>query len=287
MWNGHIVPFFTETFPQAWDSMWDAVGTFFTETLPTWASNVWNNNIVPFFTESIPNFFGTLWDGVCNIFDESIGFIAEKIWAPIKGFFTETIPGWASSAIEKVKSWFSGVVDSFSAGYEEGRGNDGKKARGGIVGGTSSSMEAFARGGRTDGGVIGGSTRWIRVNEESPEMIIPLSSQRRERAMKLWAKTGQMLGVPGFARGGITTGDQDEGLRFHGNNNSQEGPGGRSVVVDVGGINIEIKVDGTDKDSIVKAIKEQIADIAESVAGIFADEFEALFENTPVRGGVS
>ncbi len=286
IWNGHIVPFFTETLPAAWDSMWEAIGTFFTETIPEWADSTWNNNIVPFFTESIPGFFGSIWDSVCGFFNDSIDFIAEKVWAPIKGFFTETIPGWASSAVEKVKGWWNSIKENFTAGFESGSGGGGgKKARGGIVGGGSSSMEAFARGGRTDGGVLGRSTRWIRVNEESPEMIIPLSSQRRERAMKLWAKTGQLLGVPGFARGGRTSGENDEGIRFHGSDSDTANT--RSVMVNLGGIHIELKVEGTDRAGIVQAIKEQLGEIAESVAGMFADEFEALFENTPVRGEVT
>ncbi len=284
VWNSHIVPFFTETVPAAWDSMWSAIGTFFTETIPTWASNVWNNKIVPFFTESIPSFFGQLWNNVTTFFTESLPTFASNIWGSISGFFTETIPGWVKSTVDKVKGWFGkGKEDA-----ESGSGFNPKKARGGIVGGGSSSMEAFARGGRTDGGVLGRSTRWIRVNEESPEMIIPLSSQRRERAMKLWAKTGQLLGVPGFARGGITTGEQpqDAGLRFHGSA-SEPAQGANSIVVEVGGINIELKVDGTNPEKVVQAIKDQIADIADAVAGIFADEFGTLFENTPVRGGVN
>ena len=284
-WTNNIVPFFTETIPGFFVSLWDTISTFFTETIPEWAESTWNNDIVPFFTESIPSFFGSIWDGVCGFFNDSIDFIAEQIWAPIKDFFTVTIPDWASSAVEKVKTWWSGVKEKFTEGFKDGSGGGkGGKARGGIVGGTSS-MDAFARGGRSDGGVVGGSTRWIRVNEESPEMIIPLSSQRRERAMKLWAKTGQLLGVPGFARGGRTTGESDEGIRFQGSDG--ESANTRSVEVNLGGINIELKVEGTDKASIVQAIKEQIADIAESVAGIFADEFEAVFENTPVRGVVN
>lgn len=287
VWNGHIVPFFTETLPAAWDTMWESIGTFFTETIPTWASNTWNNNIVPFFTESIPSFFGSIWDEVSSLFTETLPDIGSKIWGAVSGFFTETLPGWASSAVNKVKEWWNKTKENFMAGYDDGSGGGGKKgkkARGGIIGGTSS-MDAFARGGRTDGGVLGRSTRWIRVNEESPEMIIPLSSQRRERAMKLWAKTGQLLGIPGFARGGRTTGENDEGIRFHGSDT--ESADARSVVVEVGGIHIELKVEGTDKASVVQAIKEQIADIAESVAEIFTDEFEAIFENTPVRGVVN
>lgn len=165
---------------------------------------------------------------------------------------------------------------------------DGKGGgfRGGIFGGDSA-MDAFARGGRTDiDGIVGGSTRFIRVNEESPEMIIPLSSQRRDRALKLWNKTGEMLDVPGFARGGNTGGDQDEGIRHH-RYGSDEPTGGQTVQVDVGGITIEIQVNSTDGQTVADAIRAQSAEIAETVAGIIADAFGAQFENTPVRGGAA
>lgn len=144
-------------------------------------------------------------------------------------------------------------------------------------------MEAFARGGVPGfGGMVRGSTRFIRVNEESPEMIIPLSSQRRDRAMKLWNKTGSLLGVPGFARGGRTDGG-DEGYHFPGFGDHDTG--GQSVIVEVGGINVEIHVHTTGAENIAEAIRAQSAEIAEAVAGIFVDSFGTQFENTPVRGG--
>lgn len=148
-------------------------------------------------------------------------------------------------------------------------------------------MEAFARGGETDNsGIVGGSTRFIRVNEESPEMIIPLSSQRRDRALELFAKTGNMLGVPGFARGGSTRGNRDEGFRFN-SYGGNDAAGGQNVQVEVGGITIEIHVNGNDKEGIAEAIKEQVGDIADYVVGRIADELAGQFENTPVRGGVA
>lgn len=159
-----------------------------------------------------------------------------------------------------------------------------KKYRGGIIGGYSA-MDAFARGGSTDNsGIVGGSTRFIRVNEESPEMIIPLSSQRRERALDLWTKTGELLGVPGFARGGETGGSHDEGIRFH-RYGENDAPSGQTVQVDVGGIQVEINVNGDDKSGVAEAIRAQVSDIADYVVGRIADELAGQFENTPVRGG--
>jgi tape measure domain-containing protein len=170
--------------------------------------------------------------------------------------------------------------------YRGGVVGDGSGYRGGIFGGTSA-MDAFARGGETDNsGIVGGSTRFIRVNEESPEMIIPLSSQRRERALKLWNKTGELLGVPGFFRGGRSDGNNDEGIRF-GNYGRDEASGGQTVEIDVGGIHVEINVDATGTENIAEAIKKQGNEIAEVVAGIMADAIGGQYENTPLRGGIA
>ncbi len=157
----------------------------------------------------------------------------------------------------------------------------GGKARGGIIGGPA---EGFAMGGRPADGMLKGSTRFIRVNEEAPEMIIPLSSQRRERALKLWTKTGKLLDVPGFARGG-STGNRDEGIRFQQFGGDTPERGGQSVQVDVGGVNVTIQVDANASGSILEAIQAQAGEIAEAVAGVMVDAMTAQFENTPLRGG--
>lgn len=170
---------------------------------------------------------------------------------------------------------------------QTGSGGPRRKGfRGGIFGGDSA-MDAFYRGGLTDNsGIVGGSTRFIRVNEESPEMIIPLSSQRRERALELFNKTGELLDVPGFARGGRTSGGGDEGIRFH-TYGSNEAAGGRIVQINMGGFKLEIHVTGSDKESVVEAIKAQAGDLADYIVGQIADALEIEFENTPVRGGVA
>jgi len=291
VWNGHIVPFFTETIPTVWDNFWAAIGTFFTETLPAWAESTWTGHIVPFFTETVPNWFSNLWDSVVTLFNEAVDGFVENIWTPIKTFFTDTIPGWVSTVWDKVTGWFDNIKDNFMSGLEEGSGGKygGKKARGGIVGG-SSSFEAFARGGMIDGfsngGMVAGGSRIIKVAEEgSPEMIIPLSHQRRERGLKLWAKAGQMMGVPGFARGGIVGGN-DEGIRFQ-RYGSVESEGGKNVVIEVGGIKVEIHIDARDAENIVETIKAKAAEIAEVVAGELADALDGQFANTPVKGGVA
>ena len=57
-------------------------------------------------------------------------------------------------------------------------------------------------GGHASGGMVNGrELSW--VGEEGPEMIIPLVPSRRERAIELYQKAGEMLGVTAHAHGGI------------------------------------------------------------------------------------
>lgn len=195
-----------------------------------------------------------------------------EVWQTI----TVNLKAKVGKVADKIKAFFGG--------------GDGSGYRGGIFGG-SSALESFARGGIagfSDGGMVRGGSQLIEVAEEgSPEMIIPLSSQRRGRALKLWAQAGHMMDVPGFARGGLTGGGNDEGIRFSSYGNDESSVGGQSVQIEVGGITVEIHVDATGHANIADAIQEQKQEIAETVAGILADALGGQFENTPTRGGAA
>ena len=190
-----------------------------------------------------------------------------EVWQTI----TVNLQARVGKVVNKIRGFFGGNKEVDGSGY-----------RGGIFGGESA-LEGYATG-----GLVSGGAKLIKVAEEgTPEMIIPLGSHRRDRAMKLWEKAGEMLNVPGFARGGLTRGNQDEGIRFHGFGSTESSGSGKTIQVDVGGVAFQIQITGTDPQSIAQAIKDQVADIAEDVAGIMADAFAAQFENTPVRGGVA
>ena len=171
-----------------------------------------------------------------------------------------------------------GAIGALNANFGNQNGQ-GSNFRGGIVGGR------FALGGRPADGILKGGTKFISVNEEAPEMIIPLSLQRRERATDLWMKTGELLNIPGFARGGII-GRNSEGFQIS-RYESDGSAAAQTVQVEVGGVKVDIHVDATGTQNISEAIKEQAEEIAETVAGILADAFEEQFENTPVRGGAA
>lgn len=123
-----------------------------------------------------------------------------------------------------------------------------------------------------EGGISSGKKlSWI--NEEGPEAIIPLVAKRRSRALDLWRKTGKILGVKEYASGGITGPAPALGGSLG---------GGNSIQVNVGGVTIEIKAE--DGKTLKESIESQKDAIAEQVAEIFNNVFEAQFANMPSRG---
>ncbi len=156
------------------------------------------------------------------------------------------------------------------------------KALGGVVGG--STIPGYATGGLTSSF----GARLVTVGEEGPEMIIPLSSQRRNRALKLWAMAGHMMDIPGFARGGVSdNSSQDEGFRFRAvpESNARTAAPTEAAQVNVGGVSVQITVDASGGQNVAEAIRAQGSEIAETVAGILADALQMQFENTPTLGG--
>lgn len=78
-----------EAVSSAFHKAWDAIVTFFKETLP----NAWNSVVA--WVNGIPAWWNALWQRVGDFF--------AAVWDNIIAFFTETIP----QQIENVKQWFS------------------------------------------------------------------------------------------------------------------------------------------------------------------------------------
>lgn len=156
----------------------------------------------------------------------------------------------------------------------------GKQARGGIIYPQGRNVARYGAGGQ----VQGGAQLAVLAEEGTPEMVIPLGSQRRKRGLELWRQAGHMMGVPGFAEGGIVGGNADEGIRNHqGSGTAAGGSGG--VQVNVGGVTVEVNVNGNGGDTnIAEAIAAQGQEIAEQISGILADALGAQFQNTPTKG---
>ena len=129
------------------------------------------------------------------------------------------------------------------------------------------------------GGMVSGrQLSW--VGEEGPEMIIPLVSARRSRALELYEKAGEMLGVDKNADGGIV--GVDEGsvpVSTPDGSGRENGSGENRITVEMSvNPNINISADsGTNVETIKKlieqAIKNMMGDISDEMAKKLARQF--------------
>lgn len=90
-----------EAVKNAFHAAWDGIVTFFTETLP----NAWNS-VVAWFN-GIPEWWNGIWTSVKQFFSDT--------WNSIISFFTDTIPAWIQSAID----WFNSLPEKI--GYAIGQ----------------------------------------------------------------------------------------------------------------------------------------------------------------------
>ncbi|OQB15793.1 MAG: hypothetical protein BWY15_00506 [Firmicutes bacterium ADurb.Bin193] len=280
-WNGTMIP--------GWNNFWSSVGNFFTQTIPTWATNVWNT-ASDFFTQTVPAFFGNLWNSVygfftgtlptwaTNAFNASVGFFTEtmpgfftSLWKNVSDFVVIEIPKYAQQLKDSITGWFGNFKDwasqiwekvksSYAAGREAARENGGGEV----------AVNALPN---ANGNIIDRPTVAL-MGEAGPEAIIPLSSGKKDRAISLWEKAGQMLGVTPFANGGIV-GRAVEPV----NNAISNILKGFSVTVP----NIEIinHFEGStaDPESIMQVLNDNIKGISNKIALQMANDIVKIFAN--------
>lgn len=127
-------------------------------------------------------------------------------------------------------------------------------------------LSAYAHGGYIDRPHLG------LVGEAGPEMIIPLSSGRRSRAMELYERTGQMLGVKPYKDGGLVG-------KFIDSSDSVIKPvTGTTVIIDGVKTEVNITVQG-DSEIDTKGLGKKIAD---DVAFAIARAAKEAAKNMPI-----
>ena len=258
--------------------------TFFTETIPEWATGAFEA-AATFFTEDVPQFIGDLWDNVT-------------------GFVTETIPSWGKAIGDKVSGWWDSISGWFGDLWD------------GISGAFSSGKEAgsVAAGKHAEGGIMH-APHMAQVAEDGPEAIIPLGASSRSRGMAVWEEAGDILGVNSPAlvgsndnslgdivpegNGGAYSGPQGGGngkdvpaypTDTPGARGPAEGQGEPAVTVPVTiTINPEIVIQaaaqGMSPEDIVALLKEKIRDMVDDISDEMAEKLARIFANMPVRGG--
>ena len=166
------------------------------------------------------------------------------------------------------------------------------------LGGGGSQAEAY-------GGFVT-SPRTILAGEDGGEVIIPLSPNKRSRAMSLFERTGEILNTGGGL--GMISGadifnlepeeplqDNIAGIAPSGEvsdvpiSSSTNSSGNNAVSVEMGGININLSVNGGDNpqsvaDDVLRVIRENMERIADEAGGKMAEKLDSIWGNQPMFG---
>jgi hypothetical protein len=107
--------------------------------------------------------------------------------------------------------------------------------------------------GRYTGGLVAGGSQLINVAEEgTPEMIIPLGIQRRDRGIELWERAGRMMNV-----------DKNRLDR------------------DAGKGQFRLPIPQQQMPDVMGIVNQNMNEVAEEVAGILNTQLSGQFANTP------
>lgn len=191
--------------------------------------------------------------------------------------FSVTVP-----VTTKISSSTSGKIVEGSSGIPY---SDSYLSKNGYTRDSSGKVVKKANGGYIDKAIT------TLVGEAGPEMIIPLSANRRQRGKYLWERAGRAMGLYGtssdekvyanangglYGTGASRIGDMlhsatsvNESEETHTNNRS------RTVKVEVGGIQISVNSSG-------KGIKEDISSNLDAISAEIAKAVEMAFQNMPL-----
>ena len=160
---------------------------------------------------------------------------------------------------------------------------------------------AISAGKHAEGGFVNGrQLSW--VGEEGPEAIIPLVPGRRGRALQLFSQVGDILGLGGYAEGGIFRNSEEAYISSYGgkyiadDNYTEEDSENeaRSYYEATEGnksnqkIEVQVSVSPTfqitgnqDEQSVLRIIKQHMKEMADELGGAIAVNLETVFENMP------
>lgn len=186
----------------------------------------------------------------------------------------EALGGDASSAREKVnavKNELEQLERTYTATIQVKQTGSTRPSFNGVT--------QNAEGGIYDGAMLS----WVA--EDGPEAIIPLGAKRRERGLDLWMQAGKMLGVEGFAEGGIAApyasilGKVEDEPEPQGSFAAPSNGGGARVIEVSVSANPTYQITGEDSEDIMDKLRDNAHALAELLAGELADEFDDIVTN--------
>lgn len=229
----------------------------------------------------VPSFFGGLFDG--------LGGVASAAGSAILSGLT-SVCGAVVSAWEGVASAVSGIISRISAS----------------VG--SIQLPNFGGGvGKAEGGFVSAETHFY-AGEHGPEVVIPLSTSKRSRALDLFEKTAAILGGDALSFGGdeiqpeperdvledfSTVPEFAENPDNQGEMSPENLPSDTPIIqeksrqlsneIQVGGVNVTFNITGDNPDDILSTIREHLSEVTDQFAGKLSEQIAAIHANQPLE----
>lgn len=242
---GFVTGYIYETLSSLPEMASEFFGGLYNNTLE-WISQV-PDTVIEYVSETVQG-IDEWWAGLPDKIGEWWSEIYSEISGKAKAAYDAVvewiggIPGYISGIIEGAKEWGSSIIRRITSGFGRGREAAAKYADGGLIT-------------RPHLGLVG---------EAGPEMIIPLSAARRNRALELWMQTAKYLGVRQYADGGITSPTAPvEPV-------STSKGGAVNINVNVGGVSVQIsteKIDTTNKEETAEEIAFEISRKLQEILG--------------------
>ena len=294
---------FASTLPEMLSVAFDGLGEMISSGLDSAASSAESalstiqstfdsarEGIVSAWSE-LPGLFGGIFDG--------LGGVAASAGAAILSGLT-SVCGAVISAWEGVSSTVSSIIAGIQAAASS----------------VASMIPSIGGGvGKAEGGFVAAETHFF-AGEHGPEVVIPLSSNQRSRALDLLDKTNRIFGGEPMTFGGdelqsverdefgnLTNFDVPEYNRVTENDSiavrreklaAQESlladtPVAKNETpnlpneIQMGGINISFNISGENPQDILETIREHLSEVTDQIAGKLSEQIGNVHANQPLE----
>ena len=140
---------------------------------------------------------------------------------------------------------------------------------------------------KASGGFVSRATELI-AGEAGTEVIIPLSSSRRNRGLDLWEKAGQMLGVKTYADGGFVGGIYKENYLSNDMYDISDNDMAVPIIVESGqsprinitvGASPSITISNESNADVLQVLRENLSNVTDEILEQVAEVLEGIFKN--------
>ena len=274
----------------------------------------------------LPEFdFGGMFDSLSAQVSEFASTLPEMLSGAFDGLgemISSGLDGAASSAesaLSTIQSTFDSAREGIVSAWSELPGLFGGifDGLGGVAASAGASMIPSIGGGvgKAEGGFVAAETHFF-AGEHGPEVVIPLSSNQRSRALDLPDKTNRIFGGEPMTFGGdelqsverdefgnLTNFDVPEYNRVTENDSiavrreklaAQESlladtPVAKNETpnlpneIQMGGINISFNISGENPQDILETIREHLSEVTDQIAGKLSEQIGNVHANQPLE----